>query len=66
MAVSRGQHYQLPPLDWDDGAHWEVPKIWDLHSDVCIRVWKGVLLLRILHLARVCLHDGIHHIVLQL
>ena len=66
MAVPRGQHHQLPPLGQDDGAGGEIPEIRDLHSDVCIRVWKGVLLLRVLYLARICLHDDIHHFVFKL
>ena len=66
MAVPRGQHNQLPPLGRDDGSRGEISKVWDLHPDVCVRDRKGALLLRVLHLARVCLHDGIHHIVLWL
>ena len=66
MAVPRGQHNQLPPLDRDDGARGEISKIRDLHPDVCVRDRKGVLLLCVLHLARVCLHDVIHHFVLKL
>ena len=66
MAVSRGQYNQLFPLGRDDGARGEISKIRDLHSDVWVRVWEGIIFLCVLHLARVCLHDGIHHFVLKL
>lgn len=66
MAVSRGQRQQFPSLGRDDGSRGEISQIRDLRSDVCVRVWKSDLLLRLLHLAGACLHDGIHDIVLEL
>ena len=66
MAVSRGKCQQFPSLGRDNGSRGEISQIRDLRSDVCVRVGKSALLLRLLHLARARLHDGIHDIVLEL